>query len=102
MVHSMFSHNFGGLTFIIHLGGLGSDINFSKFVEEEVTSSREARCLIQGHLFGKCWVRVSNLRINTLNSVQFPTIQIHTKMGYWENRSKYRKQNYSSGEMLTS
>ena len=50
---------------ILLLGGLGSHINFSKFVEEEVMSLREARYLIQGHPFGKCWLKsaISGLRL---------------------------------------
>lgn len=76
MVYSMFSHNFLDLILIIKLGSVESDTNFSNFVEEEVMSSREAKCLIQAYLFGKWWVRV-----------QFPTIQTHTYMGYRKNRS---------------
>ena len=53
----MFSHNFLDLILIIKLGSVGSDTNFSNFVEEEVMSSREATCLIQGLLSGKCWTR---------------------------------------------
>ena len=45
------------LILIISLRDLASDINFSEFVEEEVMSSREATCLIQGLLSGKCWTR---------------------------------------------
>ena len=57
---------------ILLLGGLGSHINFSKFVEEEVMSSREARYLIQSHPFGKCWLKsaISGLRLWILCSFQ--------------------------------
>ena len=49
----MFSHSIFNLILIIKLGSVGSDTNFSNFVEEEVMSSREAKCLIQAYLFGK-------------------------------------------------
>ena len=41
------------LILIISLRDLASDINFSEFVEEEVMSSREGKCPMQGHPFGK-------------------------------------------------
>ena len=53
MVYPMFSHNFLDLILIIKLGSVGSDTNFSNFVEEEVMSSRETKYLIQAYLFGK-------------------------------------------------
>ena len=75
---------------ILLLEGLGSHINFSKFVEEEVLSSREARCLIQDRPFGKCWLKspISGLRLWILCSFQQSRL---TQKGVLGKRTQVQK-----------
>lgn len=62
---------------------------------------------MQGHPFGKWWVRVSKLKLKTQNPRKSPIIQPHTKTRYWErgqnteNKTALMGKFYHSNRKLT-